>query len=165
MAIKFDALPSEKPYSVIQPDFYYAVIDSAEMKQGKDTTKPPYLNLKYKLKNKDGKNVGVLFDIIAESEHNLMQYKLKRFLTALGISFSGEFELKDLQKVCVGKEFIVNTTIDKQEGRQDRAVVDLFSNEIYYNISAANEVFGEGATGVINASDAEDSEDTIEDDF
>ena len=138
MAIKFDALPSEKPYSVVQPDFYYAVIESAEMKQGKDTTKPPYLNLKY---------------------------KLKRFLTALGITFESEFELKDIQKICVGKEFIVNTTIDKQEGKQDRAVVDLFSNEIYYNISAANEVFGEGATGVINASDAEDSEAIIDDDF
>lgn len=165
MAIKFDALPSEKPYSVVQPGYYYAVIESAEMKQGKDTTKPPYLNLKYKLKNKEGKNAGILFDIIAESEHSLMQYKLKRFLTALGISFESEFELKDLQKICTGKEFIVNTTIDKQEGKQDRAVVDLFSNEIYYNISAANEVFGEGATGVINASDAEDSEAIIDDDF
>lgn len=164
MAIKFDALPSEKPFNVVQPGNYYAVIESADMKQGKDTTKPPYLNLKYKLKDKDGKNAGILFDIIAESEHSLMQYKLKRFLTALGLSFSGEFELKDIQKVCVGKEFIVNTTIEKREGQQDRAIVDLFSNEIYYNISAANEVFGEGATGVINASDAEDSE-VVEDDF
>lgn len=164
MAIKFDALPSEKPFSVVQPGYYYAVIETAEMKQGKDTSKPPYLNLKYKLKDKDGKNAGVIFDLIAESEHNLMQYKLKRFLTALGLTFSGEFELKDIQKVCVGKEFIVNTTIEKQEGKQDRAIVDLFSNEIYYNISAANEVFGEGATGVINASDAEDSE-VVEDDF
>lgn len=165
MAIKFDALPSEKPYSVIQPGYYYAVIDTAEMKQGKDTTKPPYLNLKLKLKDKDGKNAGILFDSIFESEHNLMQYKLKRFLTAIGITFESEFELKDIQKVCTGKEFIVNTTIDKQEGKQDRAVVDLFSNEIYYNISAANEIFGEGATGVINASDAEDSEEIPEDDF
>lgn len=165
MAIKFDALPSEKPYNVIQPGYYYAVIDTAEMKQGKDTTKPPYLNLKLKLKDKDGKNAGILFDSIFESEHNLMQYKLKRFLTAIGITFESEFELKDIQKVCTGKEFIVNTTIDKQEGKQDRAVVDLFSNEIYYNISAANEIFGEGATGLINASDAEDSEETPEDDF
>lgn len=164
MAIRFDSLPSEKPFNVVQPGYYYAVIDTAEMKQGKDTTKPPYLNLKYKLKDKDGKNAGVIFDLIAESEHSLMQYKLKRFLTALGLTFPGEFELKDLQKVCVGKEFIVNTTIEKQEGKQDRAIVDLFSNEIYYNISAANEVFGEGATGVINASDAEDSE-VVEDDF
>lgn len=165
MAIKFDALPSEKPYNVIQPGHYYAVVDTAEMKQGKDTTKPPYLNLKLKLKDKDGKNAGILFDSIFESEHNLMQYKLKRFLTAIGITFESEFELKDIQKVCTGKEFIVNTTIDKQEGKQDRAVVDLFSNEIYYNISAANEIFGEGATGVINASDAEDSGATPEDDF
>ena len=164
MAIKFDALPSEKPFSVVQPGNYYAVIESAEMKQGKDTSKPPYLNLKLKLKDKDGKNAGIIFDSLYESEHSLMQYKLKRFLAALGLTFAGTFELKDVQKVCAGKEVIVNTTIEKQEGKQDRAIVDLFSNEVYYNISAANEVFGEGATGVINASDAEDSE-VIEDDF
>ena len=76
MAINFDALPNSKPFSNPEPGTYYATIDTAEMKQGKDLSKPPYLNLKYKLKDQTGKSAGVIFDIIAESEHNLMQYKL-----------------------------------------------------------------------------------------
>lgn len=171
MAINFDALPSDKPFSIVQPGTYYATIDTAEMKQGKDTSKPPYLNLKYKLKDVTGKNAGTLFDIMAESEAPLMQYKLKRFLKAIGIAFEGEFELKDIQKLCVGKEFILDTKIEEgTEGRQDRAVVDLFTNEIYYNLSEAKEVFGETAVtkNIINATDAEDavpSEELVEDDF
>lgn len=165
MAINFDSLPKDKPFSIVQPGTYYAVIDSAEMKQGQDKSKPPYLNLKYKLTKPNGENAGILFDIIAESEHSLMQYKLKRFLLALGLTFEGEFELKDIQRVCVGKKLILDTKIEEgTNGKQDRAVVDLFTNEIYYNISEAQEIFGEDAE-VINASDAEDVDDSILDEF
>lgn len=166
MAINFDSLPGNKPYSVPPAGTYYATIESAEMKQGKDASKPPYLNLKYKLKTQDGKSAGLLFDIIAESEHSLMQYKLKRFLIALGISFEGEFELKDISKLCVGKEIILDTKIEEgTDGKQSRAVVDLFTNEIYYNISEAKEIFGESVSDVINASDAEDAADKVIDEF
>jgi len=167
MAINFDSLPSDKPFSIPEPGTYFATIESAEMKQGKDLTKPPYLNLKYKLKRADGKSAGTLFDLIAESEHSLMQYKLKRFLIAIGVSFEGEFELKDIAKLCVGKEIIVDTKIEEgTDGRQDRAVVDLFTNEIYYNISEAKEIFGESiATPKINASDAKDAKPVVEDEF
>ncbi len=155
MAINFDALPNSKPFSNPEPGTYYATIDTAEMKQGKDLSKPPYLNLKYKLKDQTGKSAGVIFDIIAESEHNLMQYKLKRFLLAIGVNFNGAFELRDLAKLCPGKEIIVDIKIEAgQDGRPDRAVVDVMKDEIYYNISEASEIFGEGA---INASDAADA--------
>ena len=166
MAINCDSLPSNKPYSMPEPGFYYATIDTAEMKTPKDTSKPDYLNLKLKLKDKTGKNAGIIFDIIAESEHSLVQYKLKRFLIALGVNFSGTFELKDVQKVCAGKEIIVDVKIEKgQEGRQDRAVVDATSHEVYYPISEAELVFGEGVANIINASDAEDSTEDVEDEF
>ena len=167
MAINFDSLPSDKPFSVPEPGTYFATIESAEMKQGRDLTKPPYLNLKYKLKRADGKSAGTMFDLIAESEHSLMQYKLKRFLIAIGVSFEGEFELKDLAKLCVGKEIIVDTKVEEgTDGKQDRAVVDLFTNEIYYNISEAKDVFGESiATPKINASDAKDAKPVVEDEF
>lgn len=172
MAINFDSLPSNKPFSVPVPGTYFATIETAEMKQGKDTSKPPYLNLKYKLKTADGKAAGTLFDIITESEHSLMQYKLKRFLIAIGVSFEGEFELKDISKLCVGKEIILDTKIEEgTDGKQDRAVVDLFTNEIYYPISDAKELFGEGVAtpDIINATDAKDSTaetvETVEDEF
>lgn len=158
MAINFDALPNSKPFSIVPAGTYYATIESAEMKQGKDTSKPPYLNLKYSLKTKEGKTAGTLFDIIAESEHNLMQYKLKRFLQALGVTFEGAFELKDIQKLCVGKQIILDTKIEEgTDGRQDKAVVDLFTKDIYYNLSEAKEVFGNEVSGAINAADAEDA--------
>lgn len=167
MAINFNALPSDKPFNVPEAGTYYATIESAEMKQGKDLSKPPYLNLKYKLKTVDGKNAGTIFDIIAESEHNLMQYKLKRFLLAIGLSFEGEFELKDIAKLCVGKEIIVDTKVEKDNQDRDRAVVDIMLNEIYYNISEAKEVFGDLADNQINASDAEDAIENpvVEDEF
>ena len=146
MAINFDSLPGNKPFSTPVPGTYYATIDTAEMKQPKDPSKPLYLNLKLKLKTPDGKNAGVIFDILTESEHSLMQYKLKRFLLALGVSFEGEFELKDLSKLCVGKEIIVDTKIEEgTEGRPDKAVVDVLTNEIYYNLSEAKVVFAEDA--------------------
>ena len=163
MAINFDALPNSKPFSVVQPGTYYATIESAEMKQGKDASKPPYLNLKYSLKTKEGKTAGTLFDIIAESEHSLMQYKLKRFLLALGVSFEGAFELKDIQKLCVGKQIILDTKIEPgADGKQDKAVVDLFAKDIYYNLSEAKEVFGNEVSGIIDAADAEDATDVTE---
>lgn len=166
MAINFDSLPGNKPFSTPVPGTYYATIDTAEMKQPKDPSKPMYLNLKLKLKTPDGKNAGVIFDILTESEHSLMQYKLKRFLLALGVSFEGEFELKDLSKLCIGKEIIVDTKIEEgTDGRPDKAVVDVLTNEIYYNLSEAKVIFGDTATAVINASDAEDANTDIVDEF
>jgi hypothetical protein len=166
MAINFDALPSGKPSgSLIPKGTYYATIDDAQMKQGLDPSKPEYLNVKYKLKTKEGTDAGILYDIISESEHQLMQYKLKRFLYATEISFTGEFELKDLQKVIKGKEIILDTMInDKQEPA--RATVDLFTNEIYYRLSEAKEIFNleDKKTSVINAKDSADADEATDDD-
>lgn len=162
MAINFDSLPNNKPYSVPSAGSYYATIESAEMKQGKDTSKPMYLNLRLKLKDKEGKSAGTIFDILTESEAPLVKYKLKRFLIAIGVTFSGDFELKDLAKVCVGKEIIVDTKIEKGLNDQERAVVDATTNEVYYPLSEASEVFGESAEVVINAADAADATDVID---
>lgn len=154
----FDALPNEKPVTVIPKGRYFATIEDATMKTPSDTTRPDYLNLKYALKDQTGKSVGIMFDIIAESDKPTMQYKLKRFLDACGLKFTGNFELRDVAKVVKGKEFIIDTTIDEQEGRQPRAVADVFTGEIYYPIAEAKDLF-EGVTeDIISASDAEDVE-------
>lgn len=157
MGINFDSLPNNKPVTVIPKGRYLAKVEDAQMKTGKDTSKPDYLNLKYSLKTIDGKNVGTLFDIIAESEHSLMQYKLKRFLIATGITFTGSFELKDVQKIVIGKEFIVDTTIDVKENQPERSVVDVFTGEIYYNLSEVSDLFEGAPESIINASDALDA--------
>ena len=166
MAINFDALSNSKGYNIPEPGTYLATIESAEMKQGKDVSKPMYLNVKYKLTNKDGKSVGTIFDILTESEHQLMQYKLKRFLLAIGISFEGEFELKDISKLCVGKQLIVDVKKeDAKDNMRERAVVDLFTGDIFYNIKEAKDIFGEAHTDTINADDAEDAAQDVIDEF
>ena len=82
------------------------------------------------LKDKTGKNAGTIFDNITESEHSLVQYKLKRFLIALGVNFSGTFELKDVQKVCAGKEIIVDVKIEKGIIEDSITAKDLFDTRI-----------------------------------
>lgn len=141
--INFNSLPTDKPNSLPESGTYYATIESAEMKQGKDPTKPPYLNVALSLKDKSGKSCGKIFDIFSESDKELVQYKLARFLIALNLDKLGSFELVDLVKVIKNKQLIVDV---KQEEAKDnypaKAVVDVFAGEIYYPISMAPVLFG-----------------------
>ena len=183
MAINFDSLPIGKPTNLPEPGPYYATIDNAEMKQGFDTTKPPYLNLTMSLKDYTGKSCGKIYDILSESDKELVQYKLARFLIALGLTKLGVFELADLVKVIKNKQLIVDVKIEEaKDGRPARAVVDVFSGSIYYPMSDANEIFTntsaekslENTTPnasyddlIINAEDAADVHDNtiLDDDF
>lgn len=144
---------------------YVATIEKAEMKQGKDSSKPPYLNLTYAMADKDGKGCGKHFDIISEpteNSHNIVKYKLRRFVEALELPLV-QFELKDLCKIVVGKKFIVDITMDKNE--PPRPQVNVFGS-CYYPMSQFCNVFGvpdmqdlgNGYFGEdINASDADDA--------
>jgi hypothetical protein len=139
--INFDSLPDGNPNLGVDAGFYYATIEKAEMRNPKDATKKPYLNLQYQLQQKDGKGAGKLFDIITESDASIARFKLKRFIQALNLPISGNFELKDLAKIVPGKKFIVE--IGKDKNNNNKSVVDVFSNEIFYPLSDAAEVFGE----------------------
>lgn len=165
--INFDTLPNDKPLSNAKPGTYFAKIEKAEMKAPKDPTKNAYLSITFALTTKDGKSAGKLFDILTESDHALVQYKLKRFILALELPLTGAFELADLTKVVQGKELIVDITEDKKS-EQPRMVVDVFKDRIYYPLSEANEVFDMVEVGhqqdVINASDADDYIDSNDED-
>ena len=129
--INFSSLPTNKPNSLPESGTYYATIDSAEMKQSKDPTKPMYLNMGLALKDKYGKSCGKIFDILAESDKELIQYKIARFLIALGLDKLGSFELADLVKVIKNKQLIVDVKQEEaKDGYPAKAVVDavLFSN-------------------------------------
>ena len=105
MAINFDTLPQENPFALPTPGLYKATIDDAEMRRNKnDATKPPYLNLKYKLTDMEGKSKGVMFDILSESDSPVVGYKIARFCRACGIPLQGQIELSDLAKIVKGKE-------------------------------------------------------------
>lgn len=143
MSISFDRLPTDKPNSLPENGTYYATIDSAEMKQGKDPTKPPYLNIGLTLKDKYGKSCGKIFDILSESDKELVQYKLARFLLALDLAKLGTFELTDLIKIIKNKQLIVDVKQEEaKDGYPAKAVVDVFAGSIYYPMSDASVIFG-----------------------
>lgn len=142
MAINFNSLPSNRPTNLPPTGTYYAVIESAEMRQGQDPTKPPYLNMCLALKDKSGRAVGKIYDILSESDKELVQYKLARFLMALDLAKLGTFELADLAKLIKNKQLIVDVKQEEsQNGYPAKAVVDVFKNMIYYPMSEASVIF------------------------
>lgn len=143
MAINFNSLPTDKPNNLPESGTYYATIDSAEMKQGKDPTKPPYLNICLAIRDKQGKSCGKIYDILSESDKELVQYKLARFLIALDLAKLGTFELADLVKVIKNKQLIVDVKQEEaKDGYPAKAVVDVFGGSIYYPLSEATTIFG-----------------------
>ena len=176
MAINFNSLPTDKPNALPENGAYYATIESAEMKQGKDPTKPPYLNIALALKDKHGKSCGKIFDILSESDKELVQYKLARFIIALGLAKLGTFELLDLARIIKNKQLIVDVKQEEaKDGYPAKAVVDVFAGSIYYPISDAANIFGTEVRPestkdnadvlTINASDAADVHTAEDDDF
>ncbi len=136
MSINFDELPEEKTggFTLPEPGNYKATIKKAEMRTPKNGGKD-YLNLQLALENS-----GNIFDIITESPADLARYKLKRFLKALNLDFSGAaFELKDLVKLVVGKQFFVDVKIESSEQYGDKAIVDALTGEIYYPLEEVAE--------------------------
>ena len=162
MTINFDALPGEKPISLPDPGTYYFKIEKPHMKAPKDSTKPNYLNMQLALKTSDGRSAGKIFDIITESDHELMRYKLQRFIKALGIPITGQFELKDLPKIVEGKEGICDISHQESEQYPTKAQIDIFSGDIYYPLSMAKELFqlpaDDDTPFTINESDAVDAD-------
>lgn len=156
--INFDTLPDNKPFALPEEGTYIGLIEKAEMKQPKDTSKPMYLNLQIALTNAQGKSCGKVFDIITESEQSLARYKLGRFIKALELNLTGEMELKDLTKIVVNKKMLVDITIKADAKNINRATVDALKDEIYYPMSQAEEKIGL-AVGEENiwGSDAEDA--------
>lgn len=153
--INFNELPNSKPTGfLLEKGRYKAKVVSAEMKQGKDASKPPYLNLQYTL-TKDNKSMGKFYDIITEpSDADIPRYKLKRFIQAFKLPITDTFTLQDLCKMVPNRECYIDITIDeKSEPRRNQ--VDVFTGEIYYSV---DEIEGaeETATPEINANDAAD---------
>ena len=164
MAINFDALPDSIENSsgkIIPKGTYPASIERAEMKTPKvkegGTQNPDYLNLMLKVTTPSGEVLGNIWDIISESTNNYAQYKLKRFVMALGIKITPglTLELKDLVKIAPNVKLLIDINQDKKDPTKNQ--VDIFSGDIYYHISEASKVLGDENLFV----DASDAEDTI----
>lgn len=140
MAINFEALPQQNPYGVPAANIYLAKIVEAKMKQGKDTTKPPYLNIKYALTKHDGTSGGTLYDMLSESESEVVMFKIGRFLRACGIPLQGSMELKDIAKLIQNKTIVVDVKVETKDDIA-RAQVDLFTREAYYTAEEFEEIY------------------------
>lgn len=139
MAIQFDSLPTTNEYHV-EADVYLARIEEAEMRKPKDPTKPPYLNLKYRLTKHNGKSAGVMFDGQYDSNKQIIKYKLARFLQACGIPLKGSMELSDIATLVLNKEIVVDTKVD-ESGNSPRLQVDPFGREAYYPKEQFDEIW------------------------
>lgn len=139
MAINFNSLPTEKPAqgNVIPKGQYIGEIKKAEMKQGKDETKPPYLNIEMNIFDEASEtDMGKMWIILTESEAALPRYQLSRFIKALNLPITGEFELKDLTKMTVGKKLKLDVMPEERNDGKDpqRSIVDI-SAEVFYPIT------------------------------
>jgi hypothetical protein len=152
MGINFDSLPTENPYALPPQGIYKAKITKAEMKAGPNG---PYLNLTYALSDGKGKRFGNLFDMLSESTHQAVLYKIGRFVSALKLNLKGNCELKDLAKIVVGREMCVDITHqpDKRNETKIRAQIKLFGSECYWPIEQYNEL------AALNNNAEDDSED------
>lgn len=137
--INFDSLPTSNEFK-LEADVYLAHIEKAEMRTPKDTSKPDYLSLQYRLTRHNGKKAGVMFDAQYESDKPLIQFKLGRFLKACKIPLKGQMELKDLATLVVNKDIVVDAVID-ESGTQPRLQVDLFGREAYYPTEQFDEIW------------------------
>lgn len=151
MAIHFDALPSEIEGSnkVLDAGKYIGVVTKAEMRTSSSTGKS-YLSVTFDLYDiNTNKKVGILFDKQFESEKQLLQAKLRKFMEGCDIRIR-EFELSDLAKLCVGKKCFVNIKIGKDTNGADINEVNVFNDpyEPITNIADADFVkVGESEDG------------------
>lgn len=161
MSITFSTLASSRPNFIIPKGLYYAEIESAEMKQGQNLAKPKYLSLYLKITDKNGKNLGGIYDNLSESTSQYVQFKITRFIEALGLAekLNDSFELSDLCKIIKTKKLIVDIKPDDKDGEETtRSCVDIFGTGIYYPLSEAKELFKDANLDTpINAADAEDA--------
>jgi len=140
MAINFQPTEAKAPNQLPEPGYYYGKILEATMKQPKDVTKQPYLNITYELLDGAKNKAGRLYDIIAESDKPFMIYKLQRFGQALGL-VGKSLELTDLSKIIVGKVIIFRIKIEESGGYAPKAVVDIGDEGVYYNKADAANFF------------------------
>lgn len=142
MAINFNSLPTEKPATgnIIPKGQYIGTIAKSEMKQGKDPSKPPYLNIELDINDiSSGTSMGKLWVILTESEAPLQRYQLSRFIKALELPITGEFDLKDLTKMINGKKLLIDVVPeDRNDGKEaTKSVADVFSGDVFYPFKPA----------------------------
>lgn len=148
MAINFDRIPTENPFTLPEPGIYRARIAEAKMTPSKTPGKPPYIAVKYELLDKADRKIGTVYDNIVESDHAAVLYKTGRLILALGLNLTGNVELKDLCKIIVGKKLCMEITHEADnrnpdDRSKDRAKPKLFGSEVFWHINDATRLIGD----------------------
>ena len=140
--INMNSLPGEKPSmsNIIPKGMYHAKIIKSTMKPSSTIGKPDYLSAECDISDPvSGTRIGKFWINLYESEADLVRYQLRRFIEAIDLKISGDFELKDLTKMINGRELMVDI---KPEDRKDgkapqRSVVDIDA-ECFYPVTQLN---------------------------
>lgn len=136
MSINMNSLPGEKPSmnSVIPKGNYHAKIIKSEMKTPKTPGRPDYLSAECNITDPvSGASMGKFWINLYESDAQLVRYQLGRFIKAVGLNITGEFELKDLTKMINGRELMVDICPEERKdgGAPQRSVVDISADCFY----------------------------------
>lgn len=131
--INMNSIPDKKPAmnNIIPKGSYIAKIVKAEMRQGKDESKPPYFSAECDITDPaSNTGMGKFWIMLFESEAPLCRFQLGRFIKALHLNIQGEFELKDLTKMVVGKSLVIDICPD-DEANPQRSQVDISADCFY----------------------------------
>lgn len=152
MSINFDQLPKDNPFALIPIGYYKFVVAKAEMKPNKDPAKKPFLVITFSLTDSKGNKRGNLFDRIMDNTTTpALLYKTGRFCNAIGVVLTGEVDLKDLAKLIVGKQGVleVEHSKDTRTGAAPDAVqaqVKLFGSDCFWPLSEWDRLIEDAGT-------------------
>lgn len=133
--INFDNLPktNEAAFTVLENGTYPCKIKDAKIPVGKD-----YLQVIFTVTGNNGMTT-TIFDNFFDSDKPLPRYKLAQLIRALRIPLTGNFELKDLPKIIVGKELIAAVKQEQSENYPLKNIINAFDDEIFYPANHAAE--------------------------
>lgn len=154
--IDFKNLPDTPPATGPAPGQYYFQVNHAVVRVAKTSDKP-YLNVRYKLWNKDKQPAGFIFDRFFTTSAPAPLFKLSRFIRAIGIDPEEINDFEDLALVCVNREGIVDLhhKVSNYSGAPETQV-QIFNSQIFWKLDEAREVFG-AETGTFEDEDEDES--------
>ena len=129
--INFDNLPktNEASFNVLENGTYPCKIKDAKIPVGKD-----YLQVIFTVTGNNDTTT-TIFDNFFDSDKPLPRFKLAQLIRALKIPLTGNFELKDLPKIIVGKELMAAVKQEQSENYPLKNIINAFDDEIFYPIS------------------------------
>lgn len=137
MAISFQKTNAQVQFTMPEKGPYYAKITAAEIKTPADPSKYPYLNITYEIYNAKKEKKGMIFDMLSTSDAQFPQYRMARFITALGLDGKEFNSYGDICKVIKERKlgfFITPDTSDYVKANPDKArmIVDSKDEGVYY---------------------------------